>query len=136
MASYGTTCPSSVATCQTSVKWAQARIIAEVLDPSFSIRIKNFSNVFDVAEVIGSKTFVTSTSGVVNVTYSKTYNDPPFLTAIMVGGSSAKTTSRRDSRPYPGSLKGPGLRVASDTRGMRWYGAPVMVVYLRVAPDP
>lgn len=72
---------------EVTCKWAQARIYAEVRDPSFTVKLQKFHLLFDVPDIVDSGSVVTSSAGTVAVTYGKSYNNAPKVTALVIGAT-------------------------------------------------
>jgi hypothetical protein len=73
---------------EVAVKYAQARILAEISDPAFTVEITRFRILFDVPEFQTSGTVATSAGGVVSVVYPTSYNNPPRLALTIRGATS------------------------------------------------
>lgn len=75
------------ANVEVSLKYAQVRIIVEILDPVYIVEISGFRFIADVPDVVDSGEVETSNAGLVSVNFNKQYNDPPYITALVIGGS-------------------------------------------------
>lgn len=73
------------------VKWAQARILVEVLDPSFTVQVTKFRLLFDVPDVTESGTVTTSSTATVAVVFLKEFNNPPKVALSVLGATSGDT---------------------------------------------
>jgi putative tail protein len=73
------------------VKYAQARIFVEVLDPAFTVQIVKFRILFDVPDVTDSGTVTTSASASVPVTFAKFFNNAPKVIVSVLGATSGDT---------------------------------------------
>ncbi len=99
---------------EVSVKWAQARIHVEVVDPAFTVEIEEFEIYFDVPDrrVAGSAT--TSSSGVVTVTFPSPFNNPPKAVVCTIQSASASDDIVRGTATatdFPLSVFNAGSRV-------------------------
>lgn len=72
-------------------KYAQARILIEVVDPSFTVEITKFRMAFDVPDVTESGTVTTSNSATVPVTFTKHFNVAPKVAVSVLGATSGDT---------------------------------------------
>lgn len=68
------------------VKWAQARIVVQILDPVYTVRLKKLTFIFDVPDVTDSGSLSTSAVGTVAVSFSKAYENPPEVVPSIVSG--------------------------------------------------
>ena len=76
---------------EVDVKWAQARIVADIKDPTFQVTVNGWELFIDVIEVTLSGTVSTSASQAVSVSFSKTFNQKPEIVPSIVNGSAGDT---------------------------------------------
>jgi len=72
---------------EVTAKWAQARVFAEVRDPSFTVKLQKFHLLFDVPDIVDSGVITTTSTGTIAVTYNKAYNNAPKVTALVLGAT-------------------------------------------------
>jgi len=71
------------------VKWAQARVHVEVVDPAFTVDIEVFEIYFDVPDRRESGTANTSAVGNVTVNFATPFNNPPVAVVCTIQSASA-----------------------------------------------
>jgi predicted phage tail protein len=99
---------------EVAVKWAQARLIVEILDPAFTAEVIKFRIIFDVPDITDSGSVSTSAGGTVAVTYNKTFNNAPKLAVAIQtasGGDAVSITSPTASGFNIECFNGAGSRV-------------------------
>jgi predicted phage tail protein len=103
------------------VKHAQARIHVEVTDPAFTVEVSKFQITFDVPETTDAGRITTSSSGVVNVTFVKFFNNAPRVTATIQSAQAGDdlVAGNPTTTGFPVSVFNAGSRVVRD---VEWIG--------------
>jgi len=69
------------------VAWAQVRVVVQVTDPSWTVRIKKLQVHFDVPDIVEGGTVSTSAVGTTAVTFEKSFNAEPKVAATVIGAT-------------------------------------------------
>lgn len=99
---------------EVAVKWAQARLLVTINDPSFTVEVIKWRILFDVPDITDSGSVSTSGAGTVAVTFNKTFNNAPKLAVAIQtanGGDTVSITSLTSSGFNVECFNGAGSRV-------------------------
>lgn len=98
---------------EVALKWAQARVLIEVRDPSFTARIEKLHILVDPPDITEGLRFTTSAVGTVAVAYVKEYNNEPKLAAQVIGATAGDEIfiTGKNSLGFDCEVKNAGNRV-------------------------